>query len=95
MFVELSIDGGQTHTRDGVFLILREPDSFKVSELTLYTPVVPEFGYVDGGTLLKISYSNADAPTSPLAKCIFVRENPETGTTTQVSTAIVNVDSEN
>jgi hypothetical protein len=88
--VEISLNGGQQYTASGATLALRAPELISSASGTV--PVEPNFSYVEGGALLKVSYSQAFAPSSPRAACLFRWQPAAPAPMVEVRTPITGAD---
>ena len=90
--IEVSLNGGQQYTQDGVGLVLRAAERLREAGAGEEPAVTPSFTYTEGGALLTLRYDRAYAPSSPRAACIFRTGPPATSTPREIRTPLYRVD---
>jgi hypothetical protein len=93
LVIEVSLNGGQQYTQDGLGLVVRAPERLREPAGPQgEPPVSPSFSYTAGGTLLTVHYEQAYAPASPRAACLFQFRASGTGVVRTLPTPVIAVD---
>jgi len=90
--IEVSLNGGQQYTEDGLGLVLRAAERLREPGPGGEPPAAPSFSYTEGGARLTLYYERAYAPRSPRAACVFRSTPPDGSPPREIRAPVLAVD---